>query len=45
MNNERHHDEHEKGVGDNQDDNGTSNMRRQVPHFNCQFDKHMENPL
>ena len=44
MNNEHHHDEHE-GVGDNKDDNGTSNMRRQLPHFNSLFDKHMKNSL
>ena len=31
MNNEHHHDDHEVGVADNQDDNGTSNMRRHFP--------------
>ena len=45
MNDERHHDEHEEGVGDNQDDNGTSNMGMKLPHFNSLFDKHMKNPL
>ena len=45
MNDERHHDEHEEGVGDNQDDNGTSNMGRHLPHFSSLFDKHIDNHI
>ena len=45
MNKERHHNEHEDGVGENQDDNGTSNMRRHLLQFSSLFDKHIDNHI